>query len=808
MMKRFFKTMLQHTPLGLIVLLSLQACNKEDVLPPGSQINLSTPNQYLTFFNQNRKIPAGQYTLVVATAGSGEAGNFSLSFVPGDGAANQIQTGSWTNSAGQSATPEATCSGDPANVCFDIDIQRAGGFTATLTSSLDTVLYLLDDSDTPVIVAQRNEAGAGAAETLEFSSSDVNQLAYANAYYQAVDPANARDTLQKYKTLHGFDGASDVVHVTFRDSKDLGYGRDMYMRSYPNNECGGQVIAFYVQNFSVDIVDGLAYGPVNLAAAINQDLQHHFGTNAIEFSRGLTSVGDTCSAQPYTRFYTFLSDYSSSNAVHPRLLTIDLDSRGEKAMPQPCITCHGGKIKLLDRFDRVVAQHANDDPSQIGDSKARLQAFEVDSFEFAASGPHAETLAQENLRKLNSAVYCSYPGSLSHAACDDFGGGIAAQTDDGEWDGDFAREVLLGWYANQLEVTGTQYDNSFVPQGWTPSAGQIPQGADTLYKKVIAPNCQVCHGKMGNNLAPNQNIPANGMDLDFSSYQKFISYAADIKRLVFEEGRMPLGLLNYTNFWNDPEKADLLATFLAPEIPGFADEHLDSNGDVIPPGKTIARAGLDRVTRSNAKILLNGYASLFADGFEWTVLSQPAGASVSLSTANKGSTDFSADTVGSYQIQLSVNSTENGQKDTDTLDIVIDDSLTKSPRSLAFYPDISSIVTTSCTTCHAINGGTEAAVGVPVWWVDDASQPQGIPATIANTPSLGLYEQVRSRVNFDHIEISKILTKPSGLHHYGNQRIGFDIAAAPGTSLRSNYDLLVNWISEGAVCGGTSTQCP
>lgn len=37
---------------------------------------------------------------------------------------------------------------------------------------------------------------------------------------------------------------------------------------------------------------------------------------------------------------------------------------------------------------------------------------------------------------------------------------------------------------------------------------------------------------------------------------------------------------------------------------------------------------------------------------------------------------------------------------------------------------------------------------------------------------------------------------------------GFATANAMGSNLSTDYDLFVNWVSEGAVCGGTETQCP
>ena len=302
--------------------------------------------------------------------------------------------------------------------------------------------------------------------------------------------------------------------------------------------------------FSVNIVDGFAYGPVNLQGAINNDVDYHFGTNAIEFSQGISTEGDTCTTEPMARFYTYLSDYSSADAEHPLLLKVDLDGRGEKAMPQPCISCHGGKLEPLDRFGRFVAIHANDSADQIGDTKSRLQAFEVDTLEFSDRPGQTREDYEEGLRLMNAAIYCSYPGSENHPACVDHGGGLATQSDDGEWSGDIARELLEGWYGGNLETAGSVYDESFVPTGWRPAAGGAPGGADTLFTKVVGPNCFVCHGKQGSRLG--SETSTDGQDIDFSSWDKFISHAEEIERLVFNEGKMPMGLLNYDNFWNDP----------------------------------------------------------------------------------------------------------------------------------------------------------------------------------------------------------------------------------------------------------------
>jgi hypothetical protein len=817
----------KYLKIGLIALTALQlyACGGGDEYNGfDSTIKLDEPNKYLTFFNRQGELPAGQYTLVVATAIANQTGSFSILVNRNDGSADQLLTGNWTDSFGPSATPATTCTGASANVCFTINIPRALGAKFTLNTAADGLLYLLDDSNTKQLVGQADPNGSGIALTLNFAESNIDKPTFATAYYAAVDPANARNTLQKYRSLHDFDGVGEDIHVIFRDSKDLGYGRDMYMRSYPNTECGGQVIAFYVQNFSVSIIDGFAYGPVNLEGAIEQDLQYHFGSNAIEFSRGLnTSAGDTCSPEPMTKFYTYRSDYSAPGAIHHRIETINLDARGEKAMPQPCITCHGGKLRPLDRFGRFVAMHASDPVSQIGDTKARLQAFEVDTFEYSDKPGHTKAEAEESLRKLNAAVYCSYPGSVGHAACNIHGGGVANQANAGEWSGDFGREMLLGWYDNKLEVTGTAYDNSFVPSGWRPKVGVTPSGADALFKKVVGPNCFVCHGKRGTELGSSTNASGEGKDLDFSSWTKFISHAEEIERLVFDEGKMPLGLLNYNNFWGDPEKGELLASFIAPYVTtGFGARHQDSNGKIILPGRVMARAGLDRVTRPNAAITLNAGASLFANSYQWSLLTSPTGSSATISAADAVRTDFTADLVGDYTLRLTASASSTGLSKTDDVLVRVDNALVKAPRSLVFYDDIKDELTNCAIACHSNGGGATggvAASGIPVWWVADVDQPQGIPASAANTASLGLYEQAFARVNLEDVGDSLLLKKPSNIHHYGGVTArdlgdGYDTRQLVGSVSRKGYDMFVNWISEGAACGAgvttgiTAVECP
>lgn len=783
-----------------------------------ASVNLSDPDAFLRFFNQQADLGAGNYTLVVAVAGvAGQTGTFTVTISRNDGGATQIFNGSWASTAMIAGSPpvpspETTCADepDPGNRCYTLDLQDASGASFDLTTDpgVDGILYLVDTRGTAQVVGTANANGAGVAERLVFSDAAIDESDFASAYYAAIDPNNARTTAQDFRSLHGFDTPGADVHVIFRDSKDLGYGRDMYLRSYAD-PCG-HVIAFFVRNFSVEVVEGFAYGPVNLEAAIVEDLDHHIGSNAIEFSSGVMAADGACSAEPMAKFYTFDPVYNPLGAPHPRRDRVDLDARGMKAMPQPCISCHGGKLRPLDRDGAFVAMHAEDPANQIGDTKARMQAFEVDTFDFSDQAPYRRVDQEDLLRQMNEAIYCTYPGSAGHPSCAAHGGGLAAQGNLGEWSGDFAREVLLGWYGDDgvndaLNDPNSVFDASFVPAGWVPSVGGPPVGADTLWTKVVGPNCFVCHGKQGGELGTNSSSPnidaSDGKDIDFGSWDKFISHADEIEALVYDEGRMPLGLLNFQNFWGDPEKAELLASFIQPFVtdPAGFDARRLSGGKIIEPGeRVVARAGPDRITQLNWAITLNAEASLFADAYTWQVTSMPAGAVATLSNPTAMRTDFSGNLAGTYTIQMTASGSGSSRSDSLTVEVV-NAGLTTAPRDLTFYTDITAELVNCAAGCHENSG----VAGAPVWWTE--AQPFPVPP--AGTAQLSFYEQVMARVRLDHIEDSLILKKPSGFHHYGDQRAGFDTSLAVGSAGRAAYDMFVNWIAEGAPCGGTADQC-
>jgi hypothetical protein len=232
-------------------------------------------------------------------------------------------------------------------------------------------------------------------------SVQTNTVAYANAYYAAIDPANAKDTLAKWKAANGFDtGVGTQITVVFGDGRDLGYGRRMTARQNVDG-----TLAFFVENYLIDPTGSAGYDtdnlPINLDAAIVRDPNSLAFVNAIEFSP--VAAGSVS----FAKFFNF-------NAVTgQRESTVDLDGRGDKAMPGPCITCHGGRGDALTPPDSTGKPQfnlvANSASHARGDVQARLHPFEVDTFLFSSKPGFTKAEQQARLKAINQMVLCSYP---------------------------------------------------------------------------------------------------------------------------------------------------------------------------------------------------------------------------------------------------------------------------------------------------------------------------------------------------------------------------------------------------------------
>ncbi len=576
---------------------------------------------------------------------------------------------------------------------------------------------------------------------------------YADAYYRAVDPLNAKDTLAKWKAANGFEtGTGNEFNVVFGDRRDLGYGRRMYARSNPDG-----TVAFYVENYLIQSGPDYLYSPLNLDAAIVRDTRWMVGINAIEFSPGPNG------GVAFPKFYNF-------NPEGVRQTFVDLDGRGPKAMPGPCISCHGGRGDALTPPDATGKPRFNlvqNSVSQTrGDVQARMHPFEADAFGFSTTRPGFSRAEQEaSIKSINKMLLCTYPIALPSTAPED---ACRREAGTSEWQGTAAALIKNAYGGDGLP--NATFVDDYVPLSWQ-AAGQ-----STLYKEVVATSCRACHAMRGT---------AAQSDIDFTTFEKFSAYSDRIKAHVIDRGNMPLAKIVYDAFWSS-NRPQLLATFLEQQGYGVR----DSAGAVLRPGRPIADPGPDRVILPGST-RLTAAGSLYASSYSWSLISGPAGAS--LSEAASAQPTFNATADGTYVVQL-VASSGSTQSAPVQITLVVSASLSPSPSAVRFT-DIKAVMQSSgsCVQCHNPAGTLPRP---PVFYTEEDRNGDGITGDA--TDDLWFYNEVRSRINFTDLAASPLLRKPSGHHHKGQLVTGFNSSAAPGDPSRARYDLFLNWILNGA----------
>lgn len=585
----------------------------------------------------------------------------------------------------------------------------------------------------------------------------TDTLAYAEAYYRAIDPTNAKDTLAKWMAFHGFGtGGGTEVNVVFGDVRDLGYGRRMTARQYTDGS-GNTVVAIMVENYLVSPAAVYSYSRVNLDAAVVRDTRWHIGTNVIEFSPG------PAGGIPFTKFFTYAPDGT-------RALRVDLDGRGEKAMPGPCITCHGGRMDALTppdgtgnpRFPLV----ANTASGQRGDLLGRMHPIEVDHVDFSSTPGFTRAEQEPALKILNKMVLCTYPRAGAAAGAEDACRRPALAH---EWQGTGAAMIKAAYGGDGMP--NATYSDTYVPTGW------LAAGQSSLYQAVYVPSCRACHTLRGNGAQS---------DIDLDSFAKFQGYADRIKAHVFDRGNMPLARIVYDAFWPNASAVGQLATFL--ENQGLTVRN--GSGAVLRPGRPIADPGPNRVVKPGATTLSAGM-SKFATSYRWSLVSGPAGAT--LANATTATPTFNATTDGTYVVQLIA--TGSGVDSAPVqLTIVVDSNPTVPAPSTIRFSNIKAVLQApgACTTCH-VPGGTG---GPPVVYNNIDRNSDGTAGDA--TDDAWFYAEVRSRINFTDIVASPLLRKPSNNHHNGGLQPGFDTSLAPGQPGRASYDLFLNWILNGA----------
>ena len=614
----------------------------------------------------------------------------------------------------------------------------------------------------------------------------TDSVAYAQAYYAAIDPLNEKDTLAKWMNANGFGTGGTEVTVVFGDTRDLGYGRRMTFRRNVNG-----TIAAMVENYLAYSVADYTYNSVNLDAAVVRDQRWHVGTNGIEFS-------PAPNGQTFAKFFTF------NPTTGERLLTASLDGRGQKAMPGICISCHGGRADPLTPVGGFPRE---------GNTRARLQPFHVDSFGFSDSPGFTRAEQEAKLKTINQLVLCTYPLAAATTFPEDSCRPIVSFDEFGNQWQSTAAEMIKSWYGGDNMPSGT-FSDTYLPNPVLNPSNPGWVGQEALYNGVVAPYCRVCHILRGT---------ANQDDIDFMSFAKFQGYADRIKAHVFDRGNMPLAKIINQRFWssNAPE---LLATFLGDN--GF--NVRDSSGTVLRPGRPIADPGPDRTTRRI--VTLSGSNSLFASTYNWSIVSKPNGSTATLdgaSTSTSPTPLFSTNIDGTYVVQLVVgNGGASSSPEQLTLNVV--DSLLPDP-SLIRFSDIRAILQSPalpCTGCHndALSTGASGTppfeptcCGTPPIFYTDYNRGgafsagtagDGIYNANSGDDDYWFYKALRGRANLTDVIASPLLRKPTGHHHNGGHVFDFNNTtpctapcsgfATYGDFYRAQYNTFVNWIVNGA----------
>ncbi len=187
---------------------------------------------------------------------------------------------------------------------------------------------------------------------------------YAEAYYKAIDPANAKTTFADWKAANGFNPAPDAEAIYFNNG-DLGFGRWMGMKTNANGD-----IAYYVSN----------YGSADAAITARAGSQTNGlgATVCMEYSAAPNNPGHR-----FTKFYIF-------DEANKRVGGVELDGRGVKYLPNLCLVCHGGKRPP------EAAQIGS------GDMEANFLPFDQESFRYSKNPAFTQAAQAESFKRLNA----------------------------------------------------------------------------------------------------------------------------------------------------------------------------------------------------------------------------------------------------------------------------------------------------------------------------------------------------------------------------------------------------------------------
>lgn len=378
-------------------------------------------------------------------------------------------------------------------------------------------------------------------------------------YYQSADPSNLRTTFADFKTKHGFSQnpntpvAGETV-AQYANSGDLGFGRDMHCLK------NGSDVACYVTNYGngyTNIAPGGGTPDQDDANAAGQRAtvagSAEVATVAMEFS---AIEGDTAGNRT-VKFFV----YKAGLPNYGRSISANLDGRGERPVPQLCMVCHGGQIPAQSGATPFLV------PDDVKFA-SRFIPFDYRFYTFPTIPANLTKTDQDPaFKQLNEQIVNFAP--------------VAAA-------GDPIRDVVDSLYGGGA----TQLPNATVP-GWANGASANAPGQANFYRKVIAPDCRICHASQ-----PFNQLQFNESDrfLNMTQFNAGTAGGA-ANRLMLGTAQlrvcgdyvMPHALRTHDIFWDVYWD---VASWGAPPSPPMRNE-FQNFGDGVPPGSTTSwKAGL------------------------------------------------------------------------------------------------------------------------------------------------------------------------------------------------------------------------
>jgi hypothetical protein len=474
--------------------------------------------------------------------------------------------------------------------------------------------------------------------------------ASAEAYYRTIDDAgaySAKATLSGWLARAGLsDGVTDWeamrtsladsttgAHATYLNNFDLGFGRDMYARLGACDDGATPATLAEATAGACDVYSVVVnYGSLEGAARTLQPII----AVAMEYSRAPAS-----GPRRIVKFYTYAP---TRHGDFRRVLSVDLDGRGEKFMPASCTACHSGTPRGLDARDATLYGNG-------GDVGSAFLAWDLDSLlysdtdsGFSHEGDPSFTASERALvarftraeqepafRRLNQLAYLTYGDERRFP---------------------LARELLEGWYGG-AGLPSPTFDGSHVPQGWRSDTPGNPADAELIYRDVFAHYCRACHMMQ----VPG---PLGTGQFAIGSYADFAG-AASLSTML-QSGHMPLARLTMDRFWLPSPGGD------GRSAAQVLSEHLRDDGDDATvefgrPGPVAVIGGLaspeDTLVRGADYLLDARGSTLFAgSAYAWR-LEKPPGSEAQLTFADSATPTLTGvDLKGSYSLSLSVDGTD------------------------------------------------------------------------------------------------------------------------------------------------------